>query len=185
MQKWFKSYGEPSGTRSLTRWKDWRSSSPFVQKVKCKFKVSYWVRSRLFLERHTWVRLDLQMVSACLFSQCQTFQDLVSISSCLVFVDLRKNLKLKLSSSLQGFPMVLSIASSWYWFTRLQKSYSTIHFDWIVFICVCKWCPKDERLDIGCHDFSPLDQCVSSKSLPVCPATWQQPKKDSEAVLIT
>lgn len=38
MQKWFKSYGEPSG---LTRWKDWRSSSPFVQKVKCKFKVSY------------------------------------------------------------------------------------------------------------------------------------------------
>ena len=143
------------------------------------------VRSRLFLERHTWVRLDLQMVSACLFSQCQTFQDLVSISSCLVFVDLRKNLKLKLSSSLQGFPMVLSIASSWYWFTRLQKSYSTIHFDWIVFICVCKWCPKDEKLDIGCHDFSPLDQCVSSKSLPVCPATWQQPKKDSEAVLIT
>jgi hypothetical protein len=125
MQKWFKSYGEPSG---LTRWKDWRSSSPFVQKVKCKFKVSYWLSSKLFLERKTWVGLDLQMVSARLLLQCQTIEDLVSILSHCFCGSERKHLNQKLSSALQGFP-ILSTASSWYWRTRLQKSYSTIHFE--------------------------------------------------------
>ncbi|CAE7600481.1 TRPT1 [Symbiodinium pilosum] len=33
MQAWFKAYGEPSG---LSRWKDWRSNSPFVQSLKAR-----------------------------------------------------------------------------------------------------------------------------------------------------
>ena len=56
MQKWFKSYGEPSG---LTRWEDWRSSSPYVQQMNCKFKVSYWdtshTKSRKLSRVHTGV----------------------------------------------------------------------------------------------------------------------------------
>ena len=35
MQEWFKAYGEPSG---LSRWKDWRSNSPFVQSLKARRK---------------------------------------------------------------------------------------------------------------------------------------------------
>ena len=33
MQAWFKAYGEPSG---LSRWKDWRSNSPFVRSLKAR-----------------------------------------------------------------------------------------------------------------------------------------------------
>ena len=33
MRAWFKAYGEPSG---LSRWKDWRSNSPFVQSLKAR-----------------------------------------------------------------------------------------------------------------------------------------------------
>lgn len=77
MQKWFKSYGEPSG---LTRWKDWRSSSPFVQKAKYKFKVSYWLEGndeQLLLKSllcgSAWLWAKTVWLCWCFLSCFQTF----------------------------------------------------------------------------------------------------------------